>query len=392
MEVVTPGIELHEGDCLAVLPTLAAGSVDAVVTDPPYGIGFMGKQWDTPGSFVERKPERRNRFDHVGGNHNPSDGFDRQRTQLVEGCKFQAWCEGWASAALRVLKPGGYLLAFGGTRTYHRLTCAVEDAGFEVRDCLMWLYGTGFPKGQGCLKPAWEPILLARRPGKRVLPLGIDECRIATTDKLGGGAETETRPAQKGNDGWVRPWMDDPAARSAHAERVRANVQKAEALGRYPANVLHDGSDEVLAAFAAFGEKTVGGPGKATKRKAGAVYAQDEFTRERMDRSEIGYGDTGTAARFFYCAKASRSERGPGNTHPTVKPLALMRWLVRLVTSPGDVVLDPFAGSGTTAEASRLEGRRAVLIERDPGYCDIVRRRLAGADSGSLFRDEVTPC
>src|SRR3954470_4981495 len=130
-------VRLWEGDCLDALPTLKACSIDAVVTDPPYGLEFMGKNWD----------------------------------HGIPGVPY------W-QAIKRVLKPGGYMTAFGGTRTWHRLTCAIEDAGFEIRDCLMWLYGSGFPKGKGCLKPAYEPILLCRKPGAKVLPLGIDACRV----------------------------------------------------------------------------------------------------------------------------------------------------------------------------------------------------------------------
>lgn len=140
---------LHRGDALDVLPTLPEASFDAVLCDPPYGIKFMGKKWDDPGSFVERRPERDNVWDRVGGNHNPTSSADRARTQRSEGRKMQAWCEAWAAEVLRVLKPGAFLLAFGGTRTYHRLAVAVEDAGFEIRDSLLagaWVYSQGFPK------------------------------------------------------------------------------------------------------------------------------------------------------------------------------------------------------------------------------------------------------
>src|ERR1017187_6075538 len=215
-------VTLPLGKCETVLPGLPANSVDAIVTDPPYGLGFMGKKWDSPGkSFVERKADKRNTFDHVGGNHNPVDSADSARTQRVENRKFQAWCETWAVQCLRVLRPGGFMLAFGGTRTWHRLACAIEDAGFEIRDStadltgqdapgLIWAYGSGFPKslnagravdmhvceipGRHCAnqipvkprpgdhvclasplgeqwrghgtaaKPAWEPIVVARKP------------------------------------------------------------------------------------------------------------------------------------------------------------------------------------------------------------------------------------
>lgn len=300
------------GDCTELLPMMPEGCVDAVVTDPPYGLveprsgasdfrprtdsqkaarrgGFMGKKWDAevPGAAV------------------------------------------WA-AVLRVLRPGGYMLCMGGSRTYHRLACAVEDAGFEVRDCLMWLYGTGFPKGKSCLKPAYEPILLCRKPGRQVLPLGIEACRVG--------------------------------------------------CGRWPANVCHDGSDEIMDAFAEQSKAMgVHGAGHSGYRKARGKYRPSSY---HITGAELfRYGDGGTAARFFYCAKASKAERD-GNPHPTVKPLALMRWLVRLVAEPGGLVLDPFAGSGSTGVACVQEGRRFVGIEREAEYLAIAERRLAEATAG----------
>jgi site-specific DNA-methyltransferase (adenine-specific) len=313
-----PVVELHEGDCREVLATLDADSFDSVVTDSPYELGFMGKKWDSTGV-----------------------AFDPA-----------TW-----SAALRVLKPGGYMLAMGGTRTYHRLACAVEDAGFEVRDCLMWMYGTGFPKGQGCLKPAWEPILLARKPGKRVLPLGIDVCRVPT-DEAGKPREYEPREDREN-------WRITGGTNGSGATSP---------LGRYPANVLHDGSDEVLEAFAAFGESSSKATARNTAKNGTAAYGDFRGTGR-----VVGHDDTGTAARFFYCAKASKTERGEGNTHPTVKPLALMRWMVRLVTPEGGRVLDPFAGSGSTLIAAHAEGRSAVGVELDAKHCDIIAARFAAA-------------
>jgi len=352
-------VVVHNGDCLDLLPRL--GGVDAVVTDPPYALVEPNS---ARSSYAARMATGRT---------------DEDKQLRRGGFMGKAWdselpgVDIW-SAVLRVLKPGGYLLAFGGTRTYHRLTCAIEDAGFEVRDCLMWLYGVGFPKGQGCLKPAWEPILLARKPGKRVLPLGIEECRIGTTKDV---------PASLPKDDALRGWGERPGRSGKQLTDDAFNPN----LGRYPANLLHDGSDEVMEAFAAFGEKTSG------------VLAPHHDAKESVNGSLRGKnyagrikgtfgGDTGTAARFFYCAKASKAERGEGNTHPTVKPLELMQWLVRLVTPKGGVVLDPFAGSGTTGKAALVEGRRAILVEREPAYCDIIRRRLdhaSGTGKGSLF-------
>jgi hypothetical protein len=320
---VSGDVRLYHGDCLDVLPTLAAGSVDAVVTDPPYGLEFMGRDWD----------------------------------HGVPGVPY------WL-AVLVVLKPGGYMLAFGGTRTYHRLACAVEDAGFEVRDCLMWLYGSGFPKGRGCLKPAWEPILLCRKPGPRVLPLGVDECRMPCD-------EDRTRPART------------PNGIYGNGNGTNHTTSDSHPAGRWPANVVHDGGEEVLEAFAAFGSKDTRDGMVNNRGGDGAGYMKGW---KGAEQSPAVYGDRGTAARFFYTAKASKAERGEGNNHPTVKPLALLEWLVRLVCPPGGLVLDPFAGSATTGVACLRTGRRFVGVEKDAGYHEIARKRLAEAASpGPLF-------
>jgi DNA modification methylase len=378
-------VQLVHGDCLAVLPTLAAGSVNAVVTDPPYELAFMGKRWDQSG--VAFRPS--------------------------------TW-----EAVLRVLRPGGYLLAFGGTRTYHRLVCAVEDAGFEVRDCLMWVYASGFPKGRGCLKPAWEPILLCRRPGQRVLPLpGLDGCRVPLTLARGGKKRLPGNGAVGSGgvyEGGYSGDYDGP-------EQPHPGSARHDARGRWPANVVHDGSGEVLETFAAFGETNSGRGvrrgGGSRGMGSGALYAQDAYTSTMNRTDSVRKGDAGTAARFFFCAKASRAEREAGlegmpqatepnynhdgrdmanaknhvggeqrrverglppvepraNNHPCVKPLALLRWLCRLVTPPGGTVLDPFLGSGTTAVACALEGFDLVGIEKDAGYVEIARRRVNAA-------------
>jgi site-specific DNA-methyltransferase (adenine-specific) len=312
-------VRVVEGDCRSALPTLAADSFDAVVTDPPYELGFMGKAWDRTGV-----------------------AFDPAT---------------WA-AVLRVVKPGGYMVAMGGTRTFHRLTCAVEDAGWEIRDCLMWVYGTGFPKGRGCLKPAWEPIVLARKPGPKVLPLGIDGCRVGTSKEIPGSLPTKTGLGGYG---------ERPGRLGITADDDGRNPD----IGRYPANVVHDGSPEVMEAFAEFGERASGG-----RTKGGRTVGLRGNEWDHPCRNPVP-GTTGTAARFFYAAKASKAERGDGNTHPTVKPLALMRWLVRLVCPAGGVLLDPFGGSGTTGKAAAAEGRSAVLIEQDAGHAETARRRVA---------------
>lgn len=381
---------LYCGDCLEVLPTLEANSVDTIITDPPYGLSFMGKDWD----------------------------------HGVPGVAF--WRE-----ALRVAKPGAMLLAFGGTRTFHRLTCAIEDAGWEVRDCLMWLHGQGFPKslnfregewkGWGtALKPAWEPIVLAMKEVDgtfaenaakwNVCGLNIDGGRIPITD--GAMMARNNKPGANG-------WKNSSGGPNAAA-------LNGEPSGRWPANLILD-EDAAAALDAMSGERTVGGPRKPGLRGPGIF--EDGTTS--IGGSVIGYGDTGGASRFFYVAKASRAERNaglegmeglsadvhnlssnacarcgkrvkangsgdkcecgdlretiklptPANHHPTVKPLALMRYLCRLTSTPyGGVVLDPFMGSGTTGVAALLEGRSFVGIEREAEYVEIARRRIAEAE------------
>jgi site-specific DNA-methyltransferase (adenine-specific) len=328
--------QVLQGDCLEIMKTLPDACVDAVITDPPYGLTFMGKKWDA---------------------------------QIVGVAVWQA--------VLQVMKPGSYMFCFGGTRTYHRLACAVEDAGFQIRDCLMWVHGGGFPKGKGCLKPAWEPILLCRRPGKKVLPLGVDECRVPGVPET-----TRFDPAKHSHEGWRMTTTGEEHAATAK-----------EKGGRYPANVAHDGSEEVLEAFAAFGKKTSGKESASGHRrnKPKHNHAYAPFQGRELEGKNILYGDTGSAARFFYCAKASRSERGQGNTHPTVKPLALMQWLTKLGCPPGGLVLDPFAGSGTSGVAALQTGRRFLGIELDPTYFALAEKRVRdAATDGPLFAAEST--
>jgi site-specific DNA-methyltransferase (adenine-specific) len=365
---------IYNGDCREILQTLPDDSVDAVVTDPPYGLAFMGKRWDYDVPSIE------------------------------------VWAE-----CLRILKPGGHLLAFAGTRTQHRMAVRIEDAGFEIRDMIAWVYGSGFPKSldvskaidkaagaerevtgqrmgdvgiQGgnfagntrrgvielrdqpatesakqwsgwgtALKPALEPITVARKPlcgtvAENVLQYGtgginVDGCRVGT-EVL---PETIAGQAQIGT--FERGVMITP-----------------ERTGRWPANLIHDGSEEVTGLFPETG------PAKQADRGKGIDGAT--FRHATGSESGIrGHDDSGgSAARFFYTAKADKADRGHGNNHPTVKPQALMRYLVRLVCQPGGVVLDPFGGSGTTAAAARLEQCRSILCELSAEYCDIAVERL----------------
>lgn len=341
-------VRILQGDCREVLKTLPDASVDAVVTDPPYELGFMGKGWDSSG--IAFSPDV------------------------------------WASC-LRVLKPGGHLLAFGGSRTYHRMASAIEDAGFEIRDQIMWLYGSGFPKSlnlngehQGwgtALKPAHEPIVVARKPltgtvAENVMQFGTGAINIEATRIP--GAKPDTTRGAGGQNGRYAPI----AAQGRIVD---------DGLGRWPANVIHDGSDEVLAAFPDAPGQQGDLKGHSKDRLSLGIFGDMKAARDAPAR-----GDTGSAARFFYCAKATRAERDAGlyglpattgaggsrNIHPTVKPLALMRYLCCLVTPQGGVVLDPFAGSGTTGLAASQEGFNAILIEREQQYIDLIHARLQG--------------
>ena len=417
---------LYHGDCLEVLRTLPDCSVDSVVTDPPYGLSFMGKKWD----------------------------YDVPSTEI--------WAE-----CLRVLKPGGHLLAFAGTRTQHRMAVRIEDAGFEIRDMIAWVYGSGFPKSldvskaidkaagaereridgpksggmaalnkgnadQGyrddayyedgnkmlsneavteaaqqwagwgtALKPALEPITVARKPligtvAANVLAHGtgainVDGCRVGTEDMS----------AQ-----WDRSWADNSGELGQRYPQSGRESGKTVPPGRWPANLIHDGSQMVLDLFP---ETKSGVPG--VRRKAhdtNSMSGRLNMTGEQ----ETGYGDTGSAARFFYCAKTAKKDRDEGlttdpqafvqfqtangtsgkpsslsegrdtqyrNTHPTVKPTNLMRYLCRLVTQPGGTVLDPFMGSGSTGKAAMLEDFDFIGIEREADYIKIAEARIKAA-------------
>ncbi len=373
------GVLVFHGDCVGVMAAMPDASVDAVVTDPPYGLEFMGNSWDAPWKSGVHAEARR-RSDEMGDEAKRpfiAAGVSAYRA----GSAFQEWCRTWATEALRVLKPGGHVVAFGGTRTYHRLTVGLEDAGFEIRDCLAWLYGSGFPKshdvakaidkaaGRGragevaawdgwgtALKPAFEPAVLARKPLEGTVvgnvtehgtgALNIDGCRIGTDSRFNPPTRKQATPS-----------LGSFAMCSGQGSTVE---------GRWPANVI---LDSVAAGMLdeAVGERPSGSR-RAGARKGLGYHGADG------DGGPAIEGSTGGPSRFFYTAKASRSERV--NHHPTVKPVALMRWLVRLVTPPGGIVLDPFAGSGTTGEAAINEGHRAILIERDAEYLDGIRTRL----------------
>lgn len=400
-------VQLYLGECLSIMRALRDNSVDSIVTDPPYGLSFMNKKWDYDVPSVE------------------------------------IWAE-----CLRILKPGGHLLAFAGTRTQHRMAVNIEDAGFEIRDMvsflydtnetaqtlieslspeqlklldatfgrdgmLAWTYGSGFPKSlnldgewQGwgtALKPALEPITVSRKPFKGTVAanvrahgtgaLGIDACRIPTDENLNGGAY-----AKFGNRGSLEGDLREGAAQGMFQVGKTADTDYVQPVGRWPANIIHDGSDAVMAAFPA--NAGAAAPVKGTEDSAAST---GSVTGKRARVKGAFHADSGSAARFFYCAKASRKDRneglqdpGPqfqhgatlrkventdtkGNNHPTVKPTDLMAYLCRLVTPPGGVVLDPFMGSGSTGKAATREGFGFIGIEVDNDYYKIAEKRIGAA-------------
>lgn len=397
--------ESVNADCLEVMRKMSDNSVDAIVTDPPYGISFMSKGFDT--------------FKKEGMSDNQA--FQADMTPLFK-------------EMLRVAKPGAHILAFGGTRTYHRLTCAIEDAGWEIRDTIMWVYGLGFPKSMNvskaidkklgaqravraavgdhegtidfgmknrcpkcgkpffsanpctcpredlipiteeakkwsgwgtCLKPAYEPVIMARKPLEgtvvdTVLKYGtgginIDECRVPTEEAV---------------------VVHSPAGKTLYDSGHKDLGTWVNNKGRFPANFIHDGSDEVLALFP---DSNGSGHARTLHRSAKPELEGWGMNKQSADAVELRDAGSGSAARFFYCAKASKKEKGKENTHPTVKPIKLMKYLVKLVAPKGALVLDPFMGSGTTGVAALQVGCRFLGIEKEKEYFDIAEKRLKDA-------------
>lgn len=379
-------ITLHSGDCLEVLASMPENSIDSAVMDPPYHLTSIVKRFG--GDMPPRTEATVGK--HAYGRH--AAGFMGKQWDGGD-VAFQAAT--W-EAVLRVLKPGGYLLAFASTRGFGRMSVAIEDAGFITHPMIAWVFGSGFPKatrlkaegydgwryGGQALKPAIEPIYMGQKPFSEktgtdnVLMHGtgainIDACRVQ------GGGEIKPRGSSKldtdMNEGWARPWMEDRGkVQSMHD----AAIARGNELGRWPANLIHDGSEEVIGAFPH--TESGGYPPEGGMRSHGATYGKpNERGEQKFTSSE------GNASRFFYSAKADADDR-IGSKHPTVKPIDLMRYLVRLVTPPGGTVLDCFAGTGTTGEAAWREGFNAILIEREPEYQhDIAERMrlcLAGPD------------
>ena len=402
----TDDVALYLGDCLELLPEL--DPVSAIVTDPPYGLSFMGRRWD----------------------------YDVPAVEIWREC-------------LERVSPGGHLLSFAGTRTQHRMAVNIEDAGFEIRDMIAWVYGSGFPKSldvskaidkaagaereivgrstiggggastggilefksadretgseglpvttpatdaakewQGwgtALKPALEPITVARRPldgsvadnvqAHRTGAINIDGCRVPFAGTAG---ESESKTKNRHSD--FGSGKRTNAVFGAD-ERARSDSGNYDPPGRWPANLVHDGGDEVMETFPQTGIS------KASMRGARSGNIYGDGKGPSGPDTYRGHTDKGSAARFFYHAKANADERAGGNDHPTVKPVELMRWLCRLITPAGGVVLDPFAGSGTTAVAAILEGFGAVAIEREESYCEIAAKRIEAAARGLSIAD-----
>lgn len=421
---MTTPYKIHNGNSLEVLKTLDENSIDSIVCDPPYELGFMNKKWDSSGIAYN--------------------------VELWKEC-------------LRVLKPGGHLLAFSGSRTYHRMAVAIEDAGFEIRDQIMWVYGSGFPKslnvskaidkangaerevvgtkrGQGnipndrgkwgltsnkpveitipatedakkwegwgtALKPAHEPICLARKPFDATVAenvmlhgtgaINIDGCRIGTSTKTNSNGK---RSMYGGN--------------SLLESKTHNSETKKYDYGRFPANFIHDGSDEVVSLFPDTSPSKAANRGLQHSSRHGGLGDIGGNIKEGTDGIRGHNDDGGSAARFFYCAKASKKDRDEGldgfeiktlqvfgdyvgtsehapkeniqryNFHPTVKPTDLMRYLCRLITPPNGIVLDPFMGSGSTGKAAMYEGFKFIGIDLDAEYCAISEARIQFALNG----------
>ena len=429
-------MKLINADCIEAMKAMPDNSVDSIVTDPPYELGFMGKRWDASGIAFN----------------------------------VEVWRE-----ALRVIKPGGHLIAFSGSRTYHRMAVAIEDAGFEIRDQIMWVYGSGFPKshniakaiqkadgvepvgfkenenaafygtGSGgqynptprqlfmpptegvaaewdgwgtALKPAHEPMVLARKAligtvANNVLThgtggLNIDGSRVSSGDSFEGMKGFASMKLNARRNGETE---EEWKIRCESGPEQQESLRKLQELGRWPANFIHDGSDEVVALF--------------PDTKSGFLNQASVKADDRIYGGGFGNGKTnprtfeansGSAARFFYCAKASKRDRNEGldgfeakrdhdgrkdggvggdnprnrtnnaklNHHPTVKPTTLMQYLVRLVTPPNGTVLDPFMGSGSTGKACAYEGFDFIGIDQSAEYVAIAQARIDFATSDKL--------
>jgi site-specific DNA-methyltransferase (adenine-specific) len=403
-------MKLLLGDCLEKLKELDDNSVDSIVTDPPYGLSFMGKDWDKVKATQETKSQV------VKGL-----GAGMKMTTLADNIEFEKWVTEWSMECMRVLKPGGYMLAFGGSRMYHRLASGVENAGFEIRDQMMWVYGSGFPKSMDISKQ------IDKREGAEREVVGekmyADGTKARKTQKLGGNSTFSDNISRQSNTIITAPATDEakqwqgwgtslkpahepivmgrkPISEKTVAENVlewgtgginidgcriegiKPQVSRSTSLfqsnhdgrlsgdpseGRFPANIIFDEEAGKL-----LDEQT------GVLSNAGSPKKTDSSKTSIFGAGLPGkiYSDIGGASRFFYCPKTSKSDRSEGNNHPTVKPTDLMAYLIRLVTPKGGVVLDPFMGSGSTGKAAVREGMDFIGIERETEYFQIAEARI----------------
>jgi len=497
---------LVHGDCVEVMRSLDENTFDAIVTDPPYGLEFMGKEWDKLWRKGDSPAQKACQNNGIFRGVNP-----RWRDITInEWQSMQLWHTQWLTEAYRVMKPGGSMLVMGGTRTFHRLACAIEDSGFVIKDTLMWLYGSGFPKAQdlgkmidkrmgaererlgtkydllghgkkakgqlyhsdrdrkwidnpdaeahyvslpntdlakhwdgfkvGGIKPAYEPIIWAVKPPEgsyidNVLKWGVgavnvDECRVGTGDNL-------DRPTVD-----TASWHGNSWSKNTQ-KTIPGEINKGSPQGRFPANVILShhpeceqvgvkrvkgkagGSGKGFDAVKGFGQKATSAthgnqitqsvtsetkqapfqtieawnchpdcPVRLLDEQSGNLKSGKDNIRTKegffvehgglgkAGDVQVSSGDSGGASRFFYCAKASRSERNVGldeenkNVHPTVKPIKLFEYLIKLVTREGQIILDPFAGSGTTVISAYNVGRECVGIDQEKDYIEIAKKRI----------------
>ena len=332
-------------DSMEHLKTLDENIFDSCVTDPPYHLASIVKRFGPGQKGINNQDEKEGRN---GPYHRAATGF---MGQTWDGGDIAFQKEFWEQV-YRTIKPGAVLLSFAATRNYHRMAVAVEDAGFEIFDMINWIYGSGFPKRRNLLKPAHEPILMARKGVNK--ELNLDECRVELSedDNLQEGLK---RNGSK---------LDTTDISEAFNFK---KLDREPGLGRWPANVIHDGSEEVIESFPQY---TKAGKYKGEGSKSGGIWH-----KSTGKPAGVEYGDEGSVARYFYSAKANKKEKGD-TKHPTVKPLSLMRYLIKLVTPKEGLVLDPFAGTGTTGEACILENRKYYLIEKTKEYIPDIENRL----------------
>lgn len=419
-------MKLLLGDCLDKLKELDDNSVDSIVTDPPYGLSFMGKDWDKVKATQETKSQV------VKGL-----GAGMKMTTLADNIEFEKWVTEWSMECYRVLKPGGYMLAFGGSRMYHRLASGVENAGFEIRDQMMWVYGSGFPKsmdiskqidkaagkleerkvigqredilkkqakdlrdgkrkiketfngdssGNGfvsvsaditepvtdeakqwqgwgtSLKPAHEPIVMGRKP--------ISEKTVAENVLEWGTGAINIDGCRISHNEPIRVKKAQEGGNKVYGQSGRyEDTTELKPEGRFPANIIFDEEAGKL-----LDEQS------GISKQSGKLYegkdSKTSFGQIKSSAVNTNYGDIGGASRFFYCPKTNKSDRNEGNNHPTVKPTDLMAYLIRLVTPKGGIVLDPFMGSGSTGKAAVREGMDFIGIERENEYFEIAEARI----------------